>query len=272
MTMEEAKAILLQKVKPCVLGEWGEAIDMAIEVLSAETHEIRTETHGVCSDLISRAEVLDIIAFKRKLANIDGRILLDETVDRIKALPSAEQVTGKLNNPCDSLLKADSESCKEQKSKLDLISRADAIEAVKEEIRFYEETTKDQQEEFDEGFICGMHRAKTRIRELPSADKPTELLDDGTLKVNVKSGAKVNRVLVWGDDGSGGLYYADDRPSGEWEDKEVFSETNDDHIVDEWQSARCSICGKYHTTPYMYYFDSFNYCPNCGAKMGGEAK
>ena len=60
------------------------------------------------------------------------------------------------------------------------------------------------------------------------------------------------------------------RPHGEWKDKEVFNETDDDHIVDEWQSARCSVCGKYHTTPYMYYFDNFNFCPNCGADMRGE--
>ena len=36
---------------------------------------------------------------------------------------------------------------------------------------------------------------------------------------------------------------------------------------DEWQSAKCSNCGKYHTTPYLYYFDVYNFCPNCGAKM-----
>lgn len=61
-----------------------------------------------------------------------------------------------------------------------------------------------------------------------------------------------------------------DRPSGEWKEKEVCS--NDDSTIEEWQSARCSECGKYHTTPYMYYFDNFNYCPNCGAKMDGERK
>lgn len=54
---------------------------------------------------------------------------------------------------------------------------------------------------------------------------------------------------------------------GRWGEKEHF--TNDECPIDEWQSARCSVCGKYHTTPYMYYFDVYNYCPNCGAKMEG---
>ena len=56
-----------------------------------------------------------------------------------------------------------------------------------------------------------------------------------------------------------------DRPSGEWTEKEVM--VDEDTNITEWQSARCSVCGKYHTTPYMYYFDNFNYCPNCGARM-----
>lgn len=53
--------------------------------------------------------------------------------------------------------------------------------------------------------------------------------------------------------------------NGEWVEKEVFQ--NRDYPICEWQSARCSVCGKYHTTPYEYYFDNFNYCPNCGSKM-----
>lgn len=51
--------------------------------------------------------------------------------------------------------------------------------------------------------------------------------------------------------------------TGQWEEREVLSEK----VIDEWQSARCSVCGRYHTTPYMYYFDEYNYCPNCGSKM-----
>ena len=58
--------------------------------------------------------------------------------------------------------------------------------------------------------------------------------------------------------------------SGKWEEKETFSVADDDPIISQWQSARCSECGKYHTTPYMYYFNDYNYCPNCGAQMKGE--
>ena len=58
---------------------------------------------------------------------------------------------------------------------------------------------------------------------------------------------------------------------GEWKECEIVQERLDEPIIDEWQSARCSACGKYHTTPYMYYFDNFKYCPSCGARMDGEA-
>lgn len=53
---------------------------------------------------------------------------------------------------------------------------------------------------------------------------------------------------------------------GEWLEKEV----NSDKVIEEWQSARCSVCDKYHTTPYMYYFSNYKFCPNCGARMEVE--
>lgn len=56
---------------------------------------------------------------------------------------------------------------------------------------------------------------------------------------------------------------------GEWTDIQVFPV--EDTSVEELQSARCSVCGKIHTTPYMYYFDEHPYCPRCGAKMTEEA-
>lgn len=55
--------------------------------------------------------------------------------------------------------------------------------------------------------------------------------------------------------------------TGHWIEKDVVLQ--EDNAIDEWQSARCDKCGKYHTTPYMYYFSHYEYCPNCGAKMEG---
>lgn len=52
---------------------------------------------------------------------------------------------------------------------------------------------------------------------------------------------------------------------GEWLEKEVSRIALDG----EMQSARCSCCGLYHTTPFLYYFTEYKYCPNCGAKMDG---
>lgn len=58
---------------------------------------------------------------------------------------------------------------------------------------------------------------------------------------------------------------------GKWEEKSTFDvDENGDRIIEEWQSARCSVCGKYHTTPYLYNFDNFAFCPNCGSDMRGE--
>ena len=51
---------------------------------------------------------------------------------------------------------------------------------------------------------------------------------------------------------------------GKWEERKVFTGKGN---VDMIQSARCNKCGKYHTTPYLYYFTDYYFCPNCGAKM-----
>ena len=54
--------------------------------------------------------------------------------------------------------------------------------------------------------------------------------------------------------------------TGEWEHKEVIW-GEEVKAVEEWQSARCSNCGRYHTTPYQYCFYDYDFCPNCGADM-----
>lgn len=85
-------------------------------------------------DLISRADAIEAVA-KAKATDPFGRydkqnIGIDWALDALKALPSTEQVTGKLKKPCNPLLTDEVEECKEKKGKLDLISRQDAIDAV----------------------------------------------------------------------------------------------------------------------------------------------
>lgn len=87
-------------------------------------------------DLISRADAIDaVMAESRKVytseyANAERIIYEADAIEALAMLPSAEQVISKLNNPCDSLLTDESNGSKEHKSKLDLISRQDVIEAL----------------------------------------------------------------------------------------------------------------------------------------------
>jgi len=56
-----------------------------------------------------------------------------------------------------------------------------------------------------------------------------------------------------------------ERKNGKWEECKVID--IEDTTIEEVQSQRCSVCGKYLTTPYSYYFKPYNFCPNCGAGM-----
>ena len=93
--------------------------DKLLALPSAETHEIRTETHGVC--LISKDDAMGAVQDHFNANGFKGYDDGQKMMDRIKALPSAdaEQVTGKLKKPCDSLLTEESNGSKEQKSKLE---------------------------------------------------------------------------------------------------------------------------------------------------------
>lgn len=53
--------------------------------------------------------------------------------------------------------------------------------------------------------------------------------------------------------------------TGKWESLGLSREG-----VEEWQEAQCSVCGLWHTTPYLYYYEHYKYCPNCGARMERE--
>lgn len=61
-----------------------------------------------------------------------------------------------------------------------------------------------------------------------------------------------------------------ERKTGEWTEKSVITKDEAEKCIEEWQTARCKACGLYHTTPYMYHFRNYNFCPNCGSYNGGE--
>lgn len=55
---------------------------------------------------------------------------------------------------------------------------------------------------------------------------------------------------------------------GRWTERHV--DYASDCAIDEVQTAKCSVCGLYHTTPYLYSFTDYKFCPHCGAKMDGK--
>lgn len=59
------------------------------------------------------------------------------------------------------------------------------------------------------------------------------------------------------------------RMRGKWTEKH-HAYSDEESRIEEWQSCRCSKCGRYDTRPYLYYFSEPNYCSWCGADMRGE--
>ena len=94
----------------------------------SEKHQLSEETPtNTPTDLISRQDAINAVE------NTDCELTTkdwEELTGALKSLPSAEQVTGKLKKPDDSLLTEDSDTCKESKSKLDLISRQAVLDAI----------------------------------------------------------------------------------------------------------------------------------------------
>ena len=122
----------------------------------------------------------------------------------------------------------------------DLIKRSDALSAAG-----------------DMSYIAFEIRRK--IRMIPSVDAPYKVL----AHIDLDPDEVVDRMKH--------LQIEVNPAEGKWEEKETFCVTDDDPIISQWQSARCSECGKYHTTPYMYYFNNYNFCPHCGAKMSNAS-
>lgn len=103
------------------------------------------------------------------------------------------------------------------------------------------------------------------------------LIDADELIPLIKMG-EMNTYDDLGRGRNGGIAFAIERinqmptiepKKGKWEEKNHFAidEETDSAVIDEWQEAKCSVCGKWHTTPYLYYFNNYDWCPNCGSRM-----
>lgn len=163
----------------------------------------------------------------------------------------------------------------------DLISRAEAIELKPEFLNPNVNRETKEQTAIDRAYArgwnsCNTHWIKEIIEDLPSA-QPEPCEDAVSRKMAMDAITASTPYCVVPDDYHISVVDMEFRIStlpsvtpkqktGKWEEKAV----SDEKVIDEWQSARCSACGKYHTAPYMYYFNNYNFCPNCGADMRGE--
>ena len=95
--------------------------------------------------------------------------------------------------------------------------------------------------------------ALKRVEDAPVLS-PMSLMTKSYIYAGIKTMPDVNAVPV---------------VHGRWEEQTVISNEEETHI-DEWQSVRCSMCKRYLTTPFLYNFTNYDYCPHCGAKMDTE--
>ena len=58
------------------------------------------------------------------------------------------------------------------------------------------------------------------------------------------------------------------RKTGKWLGKEVIHADEAKEAIEEWQSCKCSVCGRYDTRPYLYYFSEPRFCSWCGSFNG----
>ena len=56
------------------------------------------------------------------------------------------------------------------------------------------------------------------------------------------------------------------KKKGKWIEKH-HAYSDEGEVIEEWQTCKCSACGRYETKPYLYYFSESNYCSWCGADM-----
>lgn len=123
----------------------------------------------------------------------------------------------------------------------DLISRAAAVDAL-----------KNQMSDWNDDYNVPVRKSIEILGRLPSA-QPDNSYSDG-----------------FADGYKRGLIDAQpERKKGRWIEREVthIDDLEAKDIITAWQSCKCSVCGRYDTKPYMYYFNAPKYCSWCGAEM-----
>ena len=124
----------------------------------------------------------------------------------------------------------------------DLISRADAIDALGDEPDVWNDTDA----EWAERDAWVMH--KVAIEALPTADAVSR---DDLIKAYEK-GLQAQVVDL-----------TESRPTGEWiKTEHCLNDTG----YRRWIEIECPFCGE---RPTYEFLENMNYCPNCGAKMKG---
>lgn len=196
--------------------------------------------------------------------------------------------TLKEKNRSDSLVRGEVGVCKESESKLDLISRQDAISEIDAWIQLATDNEADMAIKEFLSFL------KERIESLPSAeaaigDYPNDLISRSALMEycsNQKSKSIDNNDIarfpsaeaeVYEDyehatlvDIKAPLRESAEAIHGEWIEVEVFPEVYDIEGVKTWGSEmQCDQCGFRHTA-IEGHMAQYNFCPNCGARMLGE--
>ena len=196
MTREEA-ITLIKKLRTFHNGTYAKAIDMAIEALSSydelykKAKEVNDMANEILDDFPSYKEALSEPSLKAIKKQIDEHWYLDKN---------------------------------------DLISRADAIEALSRSSVYIWSTEQD---------LVAHSWAISILQSLPSADRPTKCIAE----IKIDNDDIIKRIKE--------EYELADRPQGEWID------------VDNEPYCKCSVCGSYIDN----LDDDYAFCPRCGARM-----
>ena len=122
----------------------------------------------------------------------------------------------------------------------DLIRRQAAIEAINAVF-----PVDPMKSEYAQGIACGAALAKTYVEQLPSAQPE-----------------------VWAH-GEGELSAQPERKKGKWVEVAVTDGYDKDGIKTWISVMQCDQCG-FIVNAVEGHMAQYNYCPNCGAQMGGD--